>query len=92
MLVLRDKGNPPAKMTFEIITPNGSVSYEMPLIRMSDYSINKIFKRRLYFLIPFFFFNLEERLKFYNENEDDLEEFEKIYSDILARIAKEPFI
>lgn len=89
LLVLRDKGNPPQRMVFEIKTPNGSVSYEIPLIRMSDYSINLIFKKKMYLLVPFYFFNLEERMKYYNEDDQNIEEFEKIYCEILERIRKE---
>ena len=89
LLVLRDKGNPPEKMNYEIKTPNGSVNYETPLIRMSDYSIDRIFRKKMYLLLPFYFFNLEERLKYYNEDEQSIEEFEEIYCGILERIRKE---
>ena len=89
LLILRDRGKPPEKMTFEIVTPGGSVSYNVPVVRMSDYSIDRIFRKKMYLLLPFYFFNLEERLEYYNENEEDLQEFEKIYSEIVEKIEKE---
>lgn len=86
LLVLRDRGKPPEKMIFEIVTPGGRISYDVPVVRISDYSIDMIFRKKMYLLLPFYFFNLEERLEYNNENEDDLREFERIYCEIVERI------
>ena len=86
VLILRDKGNPPDHISFEIITPGGKITYDAPVIRLSDYSLDRIFKQKMYFLIPFFFVNLEARFGAYDNNADDRKELEKILNDIIDRL------
>ena len=73
LLVLRDAGDPPEYMNFEIRTPAGSVNYKVPVIRMSDYTLENIFDKKMYFLIPFYFFNLEKQFDRYNVDQEELE-------------------
>ena len=90
LLVLRDKGNPPEHITFEIHTPAGSIEYDASVLCMADYSLEKIFDDQLYFLIPFYFFNLEKRFSYYEKSAEALQEFVDIYCDIIERVRLVP--
>ena len=89
LLVLRNKGNPPEKVTFEIRTPGGTVSYDAPVICAVDYTIEELFERKLYFLLPFFVFQHEDRMNIYEEDEKELENFLNIYCGIVERLRLE---
>ena len=86
LLILRNKGNPPKHMTFEITTPNGSISYDAPVICMKGYSLDDIFAKRMYFILPFYFFNFEDRFILYNKDAESLKEFEEIYCEVIERL------
>jgi len=87
LLVLRDSGTPPEKILLEIESPDADVlSYEATVMCMTEYSLEDIFSKGLYFLIPFFCFNLEDNFDEYESNTEKLNEFEKIYCDIIERL------
>ena len=86
LIVLRDKGNPPDHMTIKIITPGGSTEYDVPVILMKNYTLDNLFDKELYFLLPFYFFNLEAEFASFNSNEKDLERFQNIYCEIIERL------
>ena len=53
VLLLRAGNEVADKATIEIALPNDrEVSYDIPLIKVSDYSIDEIFSQKLYMLIP----------------------------------------
>ena len=86
LVVLRNKGDVPDHMTFELCTPGGVISYNVPVILMSDYSLDDIFGQKMYFLLPFYFFNYEGEFSVYDSDEKRLYEFEKTYCDIIKRL------
>ena len=55
------KGAPSEKVTFEVRTPGGSVFYFAPVICEANYSIDDMFEKKLFFLLPFFAFNIEDQ-------------------------------
>ncbi|MCR5098778.1 MAG: hypothetical protein K6B14_07515 [Lachnospiraceae bacterium] len=73
-------------MTFEIVAPTGSVKYDVPIVRLSDYTLDDLFEKNLYFLIPFYFFNLKKELIKYEVDEKALKEFERIFCEIVERV------
>ncbi len=73
-----------------ICAPNGqSISYNIPFIKMADYSIDDLFEKQLYLLIPFYIFNLEKELPDIEKNNDRIEDFFERYSAIFKRLEKE---
>ena len=58
VLYLRHNRNTPDFMTVEIIVPGASCSYEVPVMKVQTYSIDEIFKKKLFFLLPFHIFLL----------------------------------
>ena len=63
ILYLRHNQNTPDFMTVEIIVPGASCSYEVPVMKVQTYSIDEIFKKKLFFLLPFHIFVYEKELQ-----------------------------
>lgn len=47
-------------------------SYTITVLKVSDYSLDDIFSKKLYFLLPFHFFVYEKELKDYNSGKKDI--------------------
>jgi len=63
ILCLRHASGTPSQFTITINTPGGQISYSIPSLKVQTYSIDTIFEKRLYFLIPFYIFTYESQLK-----------------------------
>ena len=57
-----------------------------PVMKVQTYSIDEIFEKRLFFLIPFHIFAYEKDFKEYDTNEQKLEELTKNYEEIMERL------
>ena len=89
LLLLRDSNNAPREAEIVIETNEGNVSYHIPIIRESDFDIDTIFEKKLYFLIPFYIFNYESEFKDMENDQSMVEAmFEKLDS-IFKRLEKE---
>ncbi len=86
VMFLRCGVKTPDVMQISINTPGGSVSYNIPVIKIKSYDIKEIFEKRLYFLLPFYIFNFEKDLKKINEDEIRLNDLKNMYIDIQNRI------
>ena len=86
ILYLRHNQNTPDAMTLEIRVPGATCSYMVPVMKVQTYSIDEIFEKRLFFLIPFHIFIYEKDFKEYDTNEQKLEELMKIYGEIMERL------
>ena len=78
------KKKTPDKMKYVIVTPGGTVAYDIPIMKVQAYSLADIFDRRLLFLIPFYIFSHEKKFPKYNSNEQELEKLKAEYQEILA--------
>lgn len=72
--------------TIEIETYGGSVEYQVPVIKMQKYTIDEIFKNRLYFFIPFYIFYYDGQLKNINTDADRVQMLYKEYESIVTRL------
>lgn len=86
VLYLRSYNKTPNKMRYEIQTPGGVVSYDVPIMKVQAYSIQEIFEKKLLILIPFYIFSHENRFSDYNSNEKKLEELKAEYRQILDKL------
>ena len=68
VLYLRSSAGTPDEMHIIIEVPGNSIEYCVPVIKVSDYSIEDIFNRKLYILIPFYIFSHEKDFDNYNTN------------------------
>ena len=88
VLFLRSRKNTPDKMEIEIKTPGGSVSFDIPIMKIVNYSIDEIFEKKLFFLVPFMIFSYEKDFKKYNEDEQSLARLKSEYADLMDRLQK----
>ena len=86
VLYLRAYKKTPDKMKYVIVTPGGTVQYDVPIMKVQTYSLNDIFEKRLLMLIPFYIFSHEKYFDEYNNNEQKLEELKAEYREILERL------
>jgi len=88
IIYLRHSKNTPEKFKLRIHTPEGSVSYKIPTLRIRNYNIEEIFYKKLYFLIPFYIFCYENKFKNINNNEEQLKKLMDEYYEIKNRLEK----
>ena len=86
VLYLRTYKKTPDKMKYVIITPGGTVRYDVPIMKVQAYSLDDIFGKGLLMLIPFYIFSHEKNFAEYNSNEQKLSELKAEYSKILERL------
>ena len=86
VMYLRAYKKTPDKMKYVIITPGGTVQYDVPIMKVQSYSLDEIFEKRLLMLIPFYIFSHEKSFSEYNNNEQKLEELKAEYRIILERL------
>ena len=83
ILYLRNTRKTPNRMFTRIKTPGGEIKYPVRIIKMSDYSIDDIFKKELFFLIPFILFNYERHFELYNKDVEIRKELIEDFNYIL---------
>ena len=86
VLYLRTYKNTPDKMKYVIITPGGTVRYDVPVMKVQNYTLDDIFEKRLLLLIPFYIFSYEKNFPEYNSSGQKLEELKSEYQGILERL------
>lgn len=86
VLYLRSSREESREHLIRIVTPSGELAYKIPLLKIRDYTIESIFEKKLWFLIPFYFFNY--RMSHLEQSKDELEEMIKAYHDIFARLGE----
>ena len=86
VLYLRNYKKTPDKMKYVIVTPGGTVKYDIPLMKVQNYTLDDIFEKRLLLLIPFYIFSHEKNFPEYNSNEQKLEKLKSEYRYILERL------
>ena len=89
VLFLRSKKSTPNSMNIVINTPGGSVSFDVPVIKVQSYSLQQIFDKNLLFLLPFYIFNLEKDFPQFETSDEALEKLKKVYIDFMNRLEKE---
>lgn len=90
LLLLRSPQNAPESASINISVPTGEVvSYEVPIMKMSDYTIDDIFQKRLFMLIPFYIFNYEDQLSSIDRSKEELDNLLKVYGHLFDRLEME---
>lgn len=86
VLYLRSTKNTPDHMEIRIEVPGDSCMYHLPVLKIKNYSVEDIFQRKLYFLIPFYIFCYEA---FFGQCETDdarLEQLADVFGNIRIRL------
>ncbi|XME02398.1 hypothetical protein QYZ88_017270 [Lachnospiraceae bacterium C1.1] len=90
LLLLRQTDKTPEKGIIELEMPDGNIaSYNVSIVKMSDYDIDSIFEKKLYMLIPFYIFNFESEFDEIDRDEKRLEKLFDDYQIIYERLKKE---
>lgn len=89
VLYLRDTANTPDTMQITICTEQSSCSYEIPIIKIKNYSLEDLFERDLLFLLPFHIFVYEKDFDLYESNEEKLAGLQRIYETVLDRLTEQ---
>ena len=86
VIYLRHEKNTPDAMTVEIKTPGGDVSYQMPILKTQKYSLEEIFEKKMYYLLPFYIFCYEAEFKEIENDETKLEKLKQEFARIQERL------
>ena len=86
VLFLREAAGTPDTMHIIMDTPGGSVTYDVPTSRMAKYTLDDIFEKKLYMLIPFYIFNCEQDFEGYDTDQEKLEQLKELYRGIIERL------
>ena len=63
LLYLRCPMDTPGKIQVTLRVPNGYIAYDIPILKVPEYTSDEILKKELYFLIPFHIFAYEKELE-----------------------------
>jgi len=55
-----------------MVTPGGDISYDIPVMKSQQYTLEEIFQKNLLLLIPFYIFSHENRFEEYERDETKL--------------------
>lgn len=86
IVYLRHNAMTPDSMWMVLHTPGGRISYEVPIIKAQTYSVDEIFEKELYYLIPFHIFVYEKDFPIYESDSSKLEELEEIFGNLRTRL------
>ena len=86
LLLLRGSKRTPDEAQIAMRTPGGEVSYPVRIIKVSDFTVDDIFEKHLYLLIPYFIFNYEKDLGVIEEDEERMASLAKVYDSIVERM------
>lgn len=86
ILYLRHNESVPDVFEVRIHTPNGSISYHVPTLKVQQYDIETIFQKNLLFLIPFYIFTYEKQFSKINDNIELLTDLKREYAMITSRL------
>ena len=86
VLYLRHSESIPDVFEIRIHTPNGSISYNVPTLKVQQYDIETIFEKNLLFLIPFYIFTYEKHFSEINDNKGKLDALKREYAMITQRL------
>lgn len=84
VLYLRCNKNTSVRMRVTIKVPGDSAGYEIPVLKVPEYTPEEIMEKELYFLIPFHLFRYEKELGVCENDEERLEELKNTYRQIVG--------
>ena len=63
--------------------PNGEeMTYDVPVVQMRDYTVETIFEKKLFILLPFYLFKFSNRFKEIDRDEKRIEKIKHVLEDI----------
>ena len=88
VLFLRHRSTTPNTLKIQMVTPGGTVEYDIPVIKSQKYSLEDIFEKNLLLLLPFYIFSHETRFGEYEKDKAKLWSLQKEYEQIKINLEK----
>lgn len=86
VLYLQSTRNTPDELEILIKSSGRYLLHKIRVIKLMNYTVDDIFEKKLYFLIPFHILVYKKHFSEYNKDKEKLLELQKIYEDILDRL------
>ena len=86
VLFLRHRASTPNKLKIRMITPGGSVEYDIPVIKSQQYTPEEIFEKKLLLLIPLYIFSHETQFEEYEKDKTKLKRLQEEYEQIKSKL------
>ena len=90
VIYLRSNKNTPDSLEVEVIFPDGKTHlYEIPTVKMENYTKDSIFKKNLLMLLPFYVMRYEKEAHNFSENPEKMQQLLNEYEEIRQRLNEE---
>lgn len=86
LIYLRSTENTPDNMTIELNTPGGDVLWNVPVIKTGKFTLDEIFKKRLYMFLPYYILVYENNLFDIESDEEKLNKLKDEYLELRLRL------
>ena len=88
VIYLRSSKNTPEKIHVTGHTPGGTVEYDCPVLKMSDYTIDSLFDKKLLLLVPFYFFNFESDFRKMEKDPESMGPVREMFEKVNRRLGE----
>ena len=89
VIYLRSNPNTPDELKICIRAARKELKYGIPILKVKNYTLEDIFERRLWMLIPFYIFRYEKELSQIDSDEDRLKKLRKEYERVAEMLDQE---
>lgn len=86
VLFLRHHASTPDTLKIRIVTPGGTVGYDIQVMKSQQYTLEAIFEKNLLLLIPFYIFSHESQFKEYEKDKTKLKSLQEEYEQIKNKL------
>ena len=86
VLYLRHPKKTPETMEILLKVPGDSCRYSIPILKINNYSMEKIFEKKLYFLLPFHIFSYENRFPELEKEKEQISWLQQQYGEMIKKM------
>ena len=86
VLFLRHQASTPDTLKIRMVTPGGTVEYDIQVMKSQRYTLEEIFEKNLLMLIPFYIFSHETRFEEYEKDKAKLRSLQEEYGQIKNKL------
>lgn len=86
VLFLRHHASTPDTLKIRMVTPGGTVEFDIQVMKSQQYTLEAIFKKNLLLLIPFYIFSHEPQFEEYERDKTKLKSLQAEYEQIKNKL------
>lgn len=86
ILYLRHDENTPDNTTVIVEFQGAKCTYTVPNIKLTNYTVEDIFEKKLYFFIPFHIFSYESMFESYDDKTADISELKNVITNVFTKL------